>query len=513
MRKIKITVYTQTYNTEKYLRACIESVLNQTYTDFEYFLIDNGSDDGTKSIIKEYSEKDKRIVPIYLESNTRNLLSSYREQFKGEYSTILDSDDWIEPTYLERLVTLAEETKSDIVTTGTVMHIEDTDGKFYRQIDKRFILEKKDFAVSFPLYHVFFRTTWGKLIRTEIVKNTHLLTVEETGILYGGDTIAAFAWLRNSNRICLDSSILHHYRIRSKSMSNKYDSRQSFSDVYLFNDAVSFLSQYGEISPGNMEFLHIVYANAVKDSLENIINSTLTENEKLSEYRKISERQLTKDAFRVKYKDVNNCRTALIAATIKSAAGLTEENEDLPAILSSLLPGCSNAVSAANAGLFIAVPDLRKPLVDDDKGGLLKELLKLISENRYVKQYNIPEMVHKLSAGNQLLSFISDSKFLRKHSDIYLMVWNNEFLNALTKMTEQLLGGARESEDYLQLYLSLSALLERADEFVFGKTKIAEFYFSKKRYDECRTAIADLSDMCVEDTPEIARIKEQLNIR
>ena len=80
-------------------------------------------------------------------------------------------------------------------------------------------------------------------------------------------------------------------------------------------------------------------------------------------------------------------------------------------------------------------------------------------------------------------------------------------------MTEQLLGGARESEDYLELYLSLSALLERADEFVFGKTKIAEFYFSKKRYDECRTAIDDLSDMCVEDTPEIARIKEQLNIR
>ncbi|MGN0577439.1 MAG: glycosyltransferase family 2 protein [Ruminiclostridium sp.] len=513
MRKIKVTIYTQAFNTEKYLRACIESVLNQTYTDFEYFLIDNGSVDGTRNIIEEYSKNDKRIVPVYINENTVGLFAQNKHKFKGEYSTILDSDDWIEPTYLERLVTLAEETKSDIVTTGTVMHVEDTGEKFYRQIDKKFILEKQDFAGGFPLYHAFFRTMWGKLVKTEIVEKTHIMTARETGIIYGGDTIAAFAWLRNSNRICLDSSLLHHYRIHSKSMSKKYDSRQSFSDVYLFNDAVSFLSDYGEISPGNMEFLHIVYANAVNDTLENIINSTLTADEKLSEYRKISERQLTKDAFKVNYKDVNNCRVRLITAAVKCAAELTEETENFPTILSSLLPNCSNAVSTANAGLFIAVENLRKPLVDDDKGGLLKELLKLISENRYVKQYNIPEMVHKLTCGNQLLSRISDVKLLRKHGDIYLYVWNKEYEKALSKMTEHLLSGKREGEDYLQLYLSLSALLERADEFVFGKIKIAEFYFSKKRYDECRTAIADLSDMCIEDTPEIARIKEQLNIQ
>ena len=215
MRKIKVTVYTQAYNTEKYLRACIESVLNQTFKDFEYFLIDNGSVDGTRKIIEEYSKNDKRIVPVYINENTVGLFAQNKHKFKGEYSTILDSDDWIEPTYLERLVTLAEETMSDIVTTGSLMHVEKTGEKFNRQIDNGFILEKKDFAVSFPLYHAFFRTMWGKLIKTEVVEKTHIKTAKETGILYGGDTIAAFAWLRNSNRICLDSSILHHYRIRS----------------------------------------------------------------------------------------------------------------------------------------------------------------------------------------------------------------------------------------------------------------------------------------------------------
>lgn len=506
----KITLYTRVYNTEKYLPRCLESVINQTFKDFKHIIIDNGCTDGCTDILKEYAAKYSWVKLIRYEKNRSGIdISDYIDT---PYFCQLDSDDWLERDFFEKMLAIIEKEQADIVSTGNYFH--DGNGNILGVRDVRNKLTmstNEDFSDYYRFYHQFYRTTWGKLYRTDVYKKG--LAELKISMAYGSDTLLTFKCIRHSKKICVDNSILYHYLQHNSSTSYAWKTGRIDSDQILYKDAEDFLLKFGPISEQNREFINIVYANAISDTVNVLDNSQISSEEKLKELRRIAECPITKNAFMVSYPDVVRSKSNLLGLAFKCAIKSKSETEDFPAILSSLLPGCSNAVSAANAGLFIAVPDLRKPLVDDDKGGLLKELLKLISENRYVKQYNIPEMVHKLSAGNQLLSFISDSKFLRKHSDIYLMVWNNEFLNALTKMTEQLLGGARESEDYLQLYLSLSALLERADEFVFGKTKIAEFYFSKKRYDECRTAIADLSDMCVEDTPEIARIKEQLNIR
>ena len=58
----KVTIYTQAYNPGEYLTQCVESVLSQTYTDFEWLLIDHGSTDNTREVIQSYAERDKRIV-------------------------------------------------------------------------------------------------------------------------------------------------------------------------------------------------------------------------------------------------------------------------------------------------------------------------------------------------------------------------------------------------------------------------------------------------------------------
>ena len=90
-----ISIITPSYNSEKYLKECIESVLNQTYSNWEMLLVDDASIDGSRSIIESYSSKESRIKTILLDENSgaakaRNIAIDRSE---GRYIAFLDSDD------------------------------------------------------------------------------------------------------------------------------------------------------------------------------------------------------------------------------------------------------------------------------------------------------------------------------------------------------------------------------------------------------------------------------------
>ena len=92
---MEISVIMSVYNGEKFVRKCIESILNQTFTRFEFIIIDDGSTDNTKNIIKEYEKKDERIILIENETNqglTKNLNKALSIA-KGEYIARMDADD------------------------------------------------------------------------------------------------------------------------------------------------------------------------------------------------------------------------------------------------------------------------------------------------------------------------------------------------------------------------------------------------------------------------------------
>ena len=99
-----ISVIVPVYKVEPYLARCIDSILAQTFTDFELILIDDGSPDNCGRICDEYSQKNNRIQVIHKENGG---LSSARnagmEICKGDYIYFIDSDDWIEPDMYEKL--------------------------------------------------------------------------------------------------------------------------------------------------------------------------------------------------------------------------------------------------------------------------------------------------------------------------------------------------------------------------------------------------------------------------
>ena len=115
----KISIIVPVYNVEKYLRKCIDSILNQTFKDFELILIDDGSTDESGKICDEYNLKDNRIKVIHKENGG---LSSARNAgldiAQGEYIGFVDSDDWIELDMYEELYKICKENDTDVGIVG-----------------------------------------------------------------------------------------------------------------------------------------------------------------------------------------------------------------------------------------------------------------------------------------------------------------------------------------------------------------------------------------------------------
>ena len=104
MKQPAISIIVPVYNAEKYLRRCIDSILSQSFTDFELILIDDGSTDLSPQICDEYASRDNRIKLIYKKnagvSAARN---DGLDIAQGEFITFVDSDDWVDERYLECL--------------------------------------------------------------------------------------------------------------------------------------------------------------------------------------------------------------------------------------------------------------------------------------------------------------------------------------------------------------------------------------------------------------------------
>lgn len=115
----KISIVVPIYNAEKYLERCIQSILVQTYSDFEVLLINDGSKDNSIKICQQYEKKDNRIKVI---DKKNEGVSQTRNQgikiARGKYIQFIDSDDFIEPNMLEEMLEKAEKEEVDVCICG-----------------------------------------------------------------------------------------------------------------------------------------------------------------------------------------------------------------------------------------------------------------------------------------------------------------------------------------------------------------------------------------------------------
>ena len=150
----EIGVFIRAYNVKSYIDRCLSSVLSQTYSDFALYIIDNGCTDGTSEILDQYAQRDARIRLTRYEHNKPNTYIFYQfiQEKDHPYIAVIDSDDWWEPNYLERLLAFMQSNELDISMTGTVDYVEETGiSRVRRKVDRPVIMTQQEFAAQFPI--------------------------------------------------------------------------------------------------------------------------------------------------------------------------------------------------------------------------------------------------------------------------------------------------------------------------------------------------------------------------
>ena len=176
----KISVITPVYNVEKFLNKCVDSILAQTFSDFELFIVDDGSPDSCGKIADEYAKKDSRVRVIHKENGgAPSARNAGILQAKGEYFYFPDSDDWLEPNYLEELYNCAVKTGAKLVISGFSMeYYENNKFQTYKVEPTEKYFETKELLRS-NLHNYFdnmmMAVPWNKLYKAEYIRENRIL--------------------------------------------------------------------------------------------------------------------------------------------------------------------------------------------------------------------------------------------------------------------------------------------------------------------------------------------------
>lgn len=165
------------YNCKEYLRECLESIINQTYTDFEVLLIDDGSTDGSDEICRIYTEIDNRIRYYRKENggaaSARNL---GLEKAAGEFISFVDSDDVISSDYFEKMLETAIKTNVDMVVSSVDKGYSSNGKILPDALWKREEYIKKALT---EFEHIAVYSLWTKLLRKSVIEKSQLRMPEE----------------------------------------------------------------------------------------------------------------------------------------------------------------------------------------------------------------------------------------------------------------------------------------------------------------------------------------------
>lgn len=232
-----ISVIMLTYNREEFVSRAIESILAQTYRDFEFIIIDNGSTDRSGAIADEYAVKDNRICVIH---RARGNIGAGRntglDAARGEYITFIDDDDWTEPDFLEFLYRLAVDHHADVAICGAADKVFDEKQVMTAEEALIELMWRKKYNMAFPT----------KLFRCELMENLRFPedgAYDDIALMYrllaGAKRVAYHglpkytfyrhegnnsAWTTNHELLTSEilDEYLHAYRVRTEWLSERF---------------------------------------------------------------------------------------------------------------------------------------------------------------------------------------------------------------------------------------------------------------------------------------------------
>lgn len=245
---MKLSIIVPVYKTEKFLDKCINSILNQSFADFELLLIDDGSPDNCPAMCDNWAKTDSRIKVIHKENGgLASAVYTGIKNARGEYCGFVDSDDWINPEMFSSLISAAEKHSADIVQCGYIRIYDNHSVNFCaekeycyssgKELVDHYFIEKADL---FPLHP----SRCSKIYKTSVLLNiadtlNHKLTM-------GEDLSLTLRYLNICGKVVILADNLHYcYRYTDTSMSSLYTDKKRDSVFLMISELEKLADGWG----------------------------------------------------------------------------------------------------------------------------------------------------------------------------------------------------------------------------------------------------------------------------
>ena len=325
MKQHLISIIVPVYNTEKYLKQCINSILKQTYSNLEILIVNDGSTDNSDAVCRDYESIDKRI--FYINKKNEGLSSARQmgiNKAQGKYFCTIDSDDYVEINYIKNLYEKIEKENSDICVCGIREHKGDQINLkgFESSIISPKKIKKEDAENDYInlLKPYYMSDSWNKMYRTQFVKNTNIkFTLDKT--YNGTDLLFNHLLLLHLPSISVINDYLYNYRVLENSRVRRKNKKLQQGFLIILDKIIE------EVNKKNFSFLiytqlstlYLIFLrDAAQDELVNESNAQ-TFNKKISDFYQVHKKYLIKNPeIKVVSKNLNTFSLKVFNYSLKN---------------------------------------------------------------------------------------------------------------------------------------------------------------------------------------------------
>ncbi|MDR0951761.1 MAG: glycosyltransferase [Oscillospiraceae bacterium] len=490
-----VYIWTHAYNAEKTLPRTIESVLGQTYRDFTYLLLDNGSTDSTGDVVREYAALDSRIVPFFNEKNWvgYGFYEAIRDNVidRDCFFCTLDADDEYLPEFLEKCVDFMERFDCDIACASS-QSVDAETGELLEgsnAVDYDMIIEGEKFSDEFFNYGPMLFTIWGKVYKSSVLRKFDY--AYRKSMSYGSDTAFALEAFKHADCVGALSEKLHKYYISKKSTSFVFDVNRIYSIQKIVDLYCNYLRVKNGLTAENISHVYNAYANNINQVMVILENAELASEEKLAKLLQLIDHDHTRELMRQDYIDkpskdfliqnfqvfiynlLDECSEAIAPTAVKICAFTGQAPERLP-------PWGGEALVSFALALLDAIGSAATPFVRR----LLAKSSIIVSLNPGSLRF-LREPISRVIDGDAAAALDSVLELLDEEIP-------DEF-----------------AEDFIELGSNLSAAAENPGAWLLFQKLRAQFFIEQSRFDEARALTEELAEMLPGDE-EIEMLKRGL---
>ncbi|MDD7793388.1 glycosyltransferase family 2 protein [Clostridium sp. 'White wine YQ'] len=298
----KLSIIIPVYNAENFLMDCLNSLINQSYKDLEIILVDDGSSDNSKEIIKTYMEKDSRIVGYFRENSGVSSARNFGiKKSKGDYIAFVDADDWLDLNAYEETINQFNKTNCDVVLFSYIKEFNSTiripeilPFKTEELLDKSRI--HNDLVLNLISYadetkESIMGAIWRCVFKSDLLKHNEILF--DTEMHYAEDLIFCLNSFSKSNSISIINKPFYHYRFNTSSVTAQYKSDHFERQLFIYDKIKGIFKNNNDIALNDR--MNIMMLRYIINGITHICNTSMSFKEKYESVKTILNNKKSED--------------------------------------------------------------------------------------------------------------------------------------------------------------------------------------------------------------------------